>query len=147
MCKFLTTKVHKSQHWMCHWFSQSFFTVRVSYVYTYFTHNLRTIRVRYCGRERTCPCTFVPHSFYWNYQWKKHLHFANWFSLLLTDLGQFRFQNVLYCSCLCAACFVEGGLHDRCSTVKSTELIASYDTIRYDTIGEFNVDSKAEYSA
>jgi len=26
-------------------------------------------------------------------------------------------------------------------------ITASYDTIRYDTIGEFNVDSKAEYSA
>jgi len=27
------------------------------------------------------------------------------------------------------------------------DLSALYDTIRYDTIGEFNVDSKAEYSA
>ena len=31
----------------------AFFTVRVSYAYVIFSHNVRTVRVRYSGRERT----------------------------------------------------------------------------------------------
>jgi len=41
-------------------------------------------------------------------------------------------------------------MHPNASTILSTMVMFSFtkvDTIRYDTIGEFNVDWKAEYTA
>ena len=39
--KLLTIKVHKSQHWTCHWFSKT--TAFLPYAYVIFRHNVRTV--------------------------------------------------------------------------------------------------------